>query len=53
MGKTTIGRIIALSQIDCGWEAIECRSPADVLKIYRQEKRQIFEGTALSILNHA
>jgi len=42
MGKTTIGRIIALSQIVCGWEAIECRSPTDVLKMYRQERRQVF-----------
>ncbi|MBI5822135.1 MAG: hypothetical protein HZA88_24440 [Verrucomicrobia bacterium] len=42
MGKTTIGRIIALSQIVCGWEAIECRSPTDVLKMYRQDKQQVF-----------
>jgi hypothetical protein len=42
MGKTTIGRIIALSQIVCGWEAIECRSPTDVLKMYRQDRRQVF-----------
>lgn len=42
MGKTTIGRIIALSQILCGWEAIECRSPTDVLKMHRQDRRQVF-----------
>jgi hypothetical protein len=42
MGKTTIGRIIALSQIVCGWEAIECRAPADVLKMHRPDKRQVF-----------
>jgi hypothetical protein len=42
MGKTTIGRIIALSQLVCGWEALECRSPADVLKMYRQDRRQVF-----------
>lgn len=42
MGKTTIGRIIALSQIVCRWEAIECRSPTDVLKMYRQDRRQVF-----------
>ncbi len=42
MGKTTIGRIIALSQIAGGWEAIECRLPTDVLKMYRQDRRQVF-----------
>jgi len=42
MGKTTIGRIIALSQIICGWEAIECRSPADLLKMYRKDRSQVF-----------
>lgn len=42
MGKTTIGRIISLSQIVCGWEAVECRSPTDVLKMYRQDRRQVF-----------
>lgn len=42
MGKTTIGRIIALTQIACGWEGIECRSPADVLKMYRRDRRQVF-----------
>ncbi len=42
MGKTTIGRIIALAQIACGWEGIECRSPADILKMYRRDRRQVF-----------
>lgn len=42
MGKTTIGRIIALSQIVCEWEAIECRAPADFLKMYRPDRRQVF-----------
>ncbi len=42
MGKTTIGRIIALSQIVSEWEAIECRSPTDVLKTYRHDNRQVF-----------
>lgn len=42
MGKTTIGRIIALSQIVCGWEGVECRSPTDVLKMYRHSHGQVF-----------
>jgi hypothetical protein len=42
MGKTTIGRVIALSQIFSGWEALECRSPAEVLKVYRADIRQVF-----------
>jgi hypothetical protein len=42
MGKTTIGRVIALSQIFSGWEALECRSPAEVLKMYRADLRQVF-----------
>ena len=42
MGKTTIGRIIALSQVFSGWEAIECRNPSEVLGMYRKDARQIF-----------
>ncbi len=42
MGKTTIGRVIALSQIFSGWEASECRNPAEVLKMYRADMRQVF-----------
>jgi len=44
MGKTTIARMISLSQIVCGWEAIECRSPTDVLKMYRRDRAQVFLG---------
>lgn len=42
MGKTTIGRVIALSQLSGDWEAIECRGPADVLKMYRRDSAQVF-----------
>ena len=42
MGKTTIGRVIALSQMAGDWEAIECRGPADVLKMYRRDSAQVF-----------
>ncbi len=42
MGKTTIGRIIALTQVVSGWEALECRSPGEILKCYRKDLRQVF-----------
>jgi hypothetical protein len=42
MGKTTIGRIIALSQLLLGWEAIECRNPKDVLQAFRSNRQQAF-----------
>jgi len=42
MGKTTIGRIIALGQMTAGWEAIECREPADVLRMYKNKRKQVF-----------
>jgi hypothetical protein len=42
MGKTTIGRVIALSQIFLGWEALECSNPSEVLKMYRPDTRQVF-----------
>src|ERR1700730_8909737 len=40
MGKTTIGRLIALSQVASGWEALECRDPADVLKLPSRGDRE-------------
>jgi hypothetical protein len=42
MGKTAIGRIIALVQVLGGWEAIECSGPEDVLRSYRQDTKQVF-----------
>jgi len=42
MGKTTIGRILALSQVLLGWEAIECRNPAEVLRSFRRDGQQVF-----------
>ncbi len=42
MGKTTIGRVIALTQIVLGWEALECRNPTDILKCYRKDLLQVF-----------
>jgi hypothetical protein len=42
MGKTAIGRIIALVQVLSGWEAIECSGPVDVLRSYRLDTKQVF-----------
>lgn len=42
MGKTTIGRIIALSQLCAGWEALECRSPQEVLRNFKRDRKQVF-----------
>jgi hypothetical protein len=42
MGKTAIGRIIALVQVLSGWEAVECRGPTDVLHSYRDDAKQVF-----------
>jgi hypothetical protein len=44
MGKTAIGRMIALSGVARGWDAIECRGPLDVERAYEKQKRQIFVG---------
>ena len=42
VGKTAIGRMIALSYIPEGWEVIECRVPEDFLRKFSRDKRQIF-----------
>ncbi|MEK6408375.1 MAG: hypothetical protein AABN34_15720 [Acidobacteriota bacterium] len=42
MGKTAIGRMIALVQVLSGWEAVECRGPEDVLRAYRHDTKQVF-----------
>jgi hypothetical protein len=42
MGKTTIARLIALSQLKEGWEAIECRRPKDFQKTYKPDCKQVF-----------
>jgi Novel STAND NTPase 3 len=42
MGKTAIGRMIALAQVTSGWEAIECSGPEDVLRSYRRDANQVF-----------
>lgn len=42
MGKTTIGRIIALSQLSVGWESLECRSPKEVLSSFKKDRKQVF-----------
>jgi hypothetical protein len=42
MGKTSIGWMIAMSQIANGWQAIECNSPADVFRVYESKEKQVF-----------
>ncbi len=42
VGKTAIGRMIALSYLPEGWEVIECQAPNDFLKIYNRTQKQIF-----------
>lgn len=42
MGKTAIGRMIALTQVSRGWEALECRRPEDVLREHKADRRQVF-----------
>jgi hypothetical protein len=42
VGKTAIGRMIALSYIPEGWEVIECRLPSDFLRKYNRDQKQIF-----------
>jgi hypothetical protein len=42
MGKTAIGRIIGLTQLVRGWQAIECRSPEDLLHRYESSIPQVF-----------
>ncbi|MCJ7778579.1 MAG: hypothetical protein MUP16_09730 [Sedimentisphaerales bacterium] len=42
VGKTAIGRMIALSYIPEGWEVIECRLPNDFLRKYNHDQKQIF-----------
>lgn len=42
MGKTSIGRMIALARVRDGWEAIECAQPDEVLSHYHSDRRQVF-----------
>ena len=42
VGKTAIGRMIALSYMPEDWEVIECRLPRDFLQKYDSNQKQIF-----------
>jgi hypothetical protein len=42
MGKTATAWMIALARFTNSWEAFDCRSPADVFRVYDPEKHQIF-----------
>ena len=42
MGKTAIARVFSLAQLSLGWEALDCRTPDDLLHTYRSAHRQLF-----------
>jgi hypothetical protein len=42
MGKTSIARMIALARFTSGWQAFECRSPAEFLSLLDRDSAQIF-----------
>lgn len=42
MGKTSIARMIALSQMSSGWEAFECTAPEDIQRAFDGERSQLF-----------
>lgn len=42
MGKTAIGRMISLSLIARGWDAVECHGPQDVIKMFDRDVSQVF-----------
>ena len=42
MGKTSIGWMIAMSQVANGWQVIECASPSDVFRVYDHKSQQLF-----------
>jgi len=42
VGKTAIARMICLSRLSIGWEALECLSPDDFFQLYSKDKPQIF-----------
>jgi hypothetical protein len=42
MGKTAIGRMLALAQLTDGWEAHECSDPDQVSAAFDRTRRQVF-----------
>ncbi|MCE9582512.1 MAG: restriction endonuclease [Planctomycetes bacterium] len=42
VGKTAIARVIALTQLLAGWEAIECSSPDELFGQLNRESKQVF-----------
>lgn len=42
MGKTTIGRMIAMCQMIDGWDAIECKAPKEFHDVFDSKGAQIF-----------
>ena len=42
MGKTAIGRMLAMAQLQNGWEVIDCYDPNDIFKTYSLDREQVF-----------
>ena len=42
MGKTSIARMIALTQLTFDWQSIECREPNDIFSSYSRNLKQVF-----------
>jgi hypothetical protein len=42
MGKTATARMISLARYTCGWDAFDCRSPADLFRLYDHDRMQVF-----------
>jgi Novel STAND NTPase 3 len=42
MGKTTIGRMIAMSQMVLKWDAVECKAPKEFHDLFESSTPQIF-----------
>jgi hypothetical protein len=42
MGKTAVARMIGLAKMTDGWEAYECTSPADIVRVRDPRARQVF-----------
>lgn len=41
-GKTAIALLIALARANAGWECFECRTPNEILSVYRDGIQQVF-----------
>jgi hypothetical protein len=42
MGKTAIARVLSIAQLSLGWDALDCRTPNDLLTSYDSNRKQLF-----------